>query len=289
MALSESGRYYAAEDLITQILDTIEQPENPPTDDWMQPSVDIGVESVIGSREEQQDAVITSSYKDYDQDKRMIAVLCDGMGGLSGGAKVSRYCSEMMYQSFNAMKAAESYHDFFSNVLYKLDREVKAMTCDGSKPLGGGSTLVSAIIQNGTLSWASVGDSRMYMVRQGKLLQITRDHNFLSILMERVGRGQMTVEEALAHPKREALISFIGMGGLRIVDAIEQPMQLLAGDYLVMCSDGVYRGITDIEMVQALYENEFCMQKAAEQMVQTVLNKNIRGQDNASVIAIRYL
>ena len=161
MALSESGRYYAAEDLITQILDTIEQPENPPTDDWMQPSVDIGVESVIGSREEQQDAVITSSYKDYDQDKRMIAVLCDGMGGLSGGAKVSRYCSEMMYQSFNAMKAAESYHDFFSNVLYKLDREVKAMTCDGGKPLGGGSTLVSAIIQNGTLSWASVGDSRM--------------------------------------------------------------------------------------------------------------------------------
>lgn len=289
MALSESGRYYAAEDLITQILDTIEQPENPPTDDWMQPSVDIGVESVIGSREEQQDAVITSSYKDYDQDKRMIAVLCDGMGGLSGGAKVSRYCSEMMYQSFNAMKAAESYHDFFSNVLYKLDREVKAMTCDGGKPLDGGSTLVSAIIQNGTLSWASVGDSRMYMVRQGKLLQITRDHNFLSILMERVGRGQMTVEEALAHPKREALISFIGMGGLRIVDAIEQPMQLLAGDYLVMCSDGVYRGITDIEMVQALYENEFCMQKAAEQMVQTVLNKSIRGQDNASVIAIRYL
>ena len=289
MALSESGRYYAAEDLITQILDTIEQPENPPTDDWMQPSVDIGVESVIGSREEQQDAVITSSYKDYDQDKRMIAVLCDGMGGLSGGAKVSRYCSEMMYQSFNAMKAAESYHDFFSNVLYKLDREVKAMTCDGGKPLGGGSTLVSAIIQNGTLSWASVGDSRMYMVRQGKLLQITRDHNFLSILMERVGRGQMTMEEALAHPKREALISFIGMGGLRIVDAIEQPMQLLAGDYLVMCSDGVYRGITDIEMVQALYENEFCMQKAAEQMVQTVLNKNIRGQDNASVITIRYL
>ena len=289
MALSESGRYYAAEDLITQILDTIEQPENPPTDDWMQPSVDIGVESVIGSREEQQDAVITSSYKDYDQDKRMIAVLCDGMGGLSGGAKVSRYCSEMMYQSFNAMKAAESYHDFFSNVLYKLDREVKAMTCDGGKPLGGGSTLVSAIIQNGTLSWASVGDSRMYMVRQGKLLQITRDHNFLSILMERVGRGQMTVEEALAHPKREALISFIGMGGLRIVDAIEQPMQLLAGDYLVMCSDGVYRGITDIEMVQALYENEFCMQKAAEQMVQTVLNKSIRGQDNDSVIAIRYL
>lgn len=289
MALSESGGYFAAEDLITQLLDTIEQPESPPADDWMQPSVDIGVESVIGSREEQQDAVITSSYKDYDQDKRMIAVLCDGMGGLSGGAKVSRYCSEMLYQSFNAMKAAESYHDFFSNVIYKLDREVKAMTGDGGKPLGGGSTLVSAIIQNDTLSWASVGDSRMYMVRQGKLLQLTRDHNFLSILMERVGRGQMAVEEALAHPKREALISFIGMGGLRIVDAIEQPMQLLAGDYLVMCSDGVYRGITDIEMVQALYENEFCMQKAAEQMVQTVLRKNIRGQDNASVIAIRYL
>lgn len=87
----------------------------------------------------------------------------------------------------------------------------------------------------------NIGDSRVYLVRDGKMLQLTHDQNYLTRLIEKVRNGEITEQEALSHPKREALISYCGIRELSMVEINLQPLQLKSGDVIVLCSDGLYR------------------------------------------------
>ena len=82
----------------------------------------------------------------------------------------------------------------------------------------------------------NIGDSRIYLVRDGKMLQLTHDQNYLTRLMEKVRSGEITEQEALSHPKREALISYCGIRELSMVEINLQPLQLLSGDSIVLWS-----------------------------------------------------
>lgn len=73
---------------------------------------------------------------------------------------------------------------------------------------GSGTTLVAVIAENNRLYWASVGDSRIYILRGRDMIQVTRDHNYMLRLQQMVDNGQMTLQEAQAKKQKEALISF---------------------------------------------------------------------------------
>lgn len=252
-------------------------------------NVYIGTSSVIGRRKEQQDAIKSDTFYSYAESGKAICVLCDGMGGLLGGEKASALCSSIVYDTFHSDIKFPSVPTFFKSVIYQSDEEVKMLkNDDGTQIMGAGTTLASVVIDDNQLYWASVGDSHIYIIRRKDILCITNDHNFLLLLNEKVKRGEITQEEADSNPKKEALISYIGIGGVHYVDMNTTGFHLLDGDYIVLCSDGLYRSLCEDEIKQVVCNFGKETQQAAEALTEMALSKNLRNQDNTSVIVIGY-
>lgn len=252
-------------------------------------SVNIGTSSIIGRRKEQQDAIKSDSYYSYAENGKAISVLCDGMGGLVGGEKASALCSSIVYDTFHSDTMFPSIPMFYKSVIFQSDEEVRMMKTDeGEQILGAGTTLASVVIDNDKLYWASVGDSHIYIIRGNDILCITKEHNFLMLLNEKVKRGEITQEEADNNPKKEALISYIGIGGVHYVDMNGTGFQLLNGDHIVLCSDGLYRSISEEEIKQIVCDFGTEPQQAAEALTSLALSKNLKNQDNTSVIVIGF-
>lgn len=252
-------------------------------------SVYIGTSSVIGRRKQQQDAVKTDDFYSYLENGKAIAVLCDGMGGLASGEKASNTCVNVVYNAFHSGVEIESVSDFYKAVVSHADEAVLSMkNDDGSLVTGAGTTLVSVVIDGDNLYWLSVGDSRIYIIRGNDILCITKDHNLLMILNQRVQRGEITKEEAESNPQKEALVSYIGMGGVRYMDINLKPFQLLDGDHIVLCSDGLYRSVSEDEIKQIVLKHGEKTDAAAEELTDFALSKNYKHQDNTSVIVVAF-
>ena len=257
--------------------------------DFLNRVVNVGTSSVIGKRSQQQDAIRADSFYDYAESGRIIAVLCDGMGGLNSGDRASALCSAMVYNRFHEMKDIPEIPFFFRSVIHESDDAVRIMKDDtGAVITGSGTTLATVVIDDNKLYWAGVGDSRVYIIRGEAILRVTKDHNYLMLLNEMVKRGEITQEEADRHPKKEALVSYIGVGGVRYIDMNVKGVELINGDYIVLCSDGLYRCLSDEEIRQTVYMNKDDAQMAADCLTNLANSKNLRNQDNTSVVVIGY-
>ncbi len=248
----------------------------------------IGSSSVIGSRKEQQDTILTDKDYAYIQNKRVIATLCDGMGGLNGGAVASQISTAIIYQEFFKWQDVDNLPGFYTNVIPKIDDEVFSLKNEDGSPMKAGTTLVSVIIKEDQLYWASVGDSHIYIIRNGEILCITEEHNYLKLLKEKVIRGEITEEEMNSNPQKEALISYIGMGGVKYIDINYKPFQLIEGDYIVLCSDGLYRTVEEKEMKSIIYSCGDDVNEAAKCLTDCAINKGKKNQDNTSVVVIEF-
>lgn len=257
--------------------------------DGFDKKVHIGSSSVIGRRSEQQDAIRTDDFYAYVENERAICVLCDGMGGLNGGARASALCTAIVHNAFHKDEAISDFPAFFRAVIRRADEEVRAMkTEDGAKALGAGTTMVSVVIDGDQMYWASVGDSRIYIIRAQEIVCITADHNYYMLLNEKVKNGELSQEEADSNPKKEALISYIGIGGVRYIDMNKVAFGLCDGDCIVMCSDGLYRSVTEEEIKSVLNCFSEDVQEAAEALTTLALSKELRNQDNTSVVVIQF-
>lgn len=247
----------------------------------------VGASSVIGRREYQQDMICTSrndvkgSFKE-----KWLAVLCDGMGGMNGGEKASFLCAHRMLSSFN--QQLTEIPRYFRNKIVEIDREVSELTDENGQPMGAGSTFISIIIDGDNLYWSSVGDSHIYIMRGNEFVQVNREHNYLAELLERAARGEITVEEAYNDRQREALTSYMGIGGVSLMDVIEKPFSLQKGDIIILCSDGLYRSLSDAEIFGIVSQNITDMPAAANALTAAAMAKNFVHQDNTSVITVRY-
>lgn len=138
------------------------------------------------------------------------------------------------------------------------------------------------------LYWASVGDSRIYIIRGSEMRQVTRDHNYLLRLMERVQAGQLTMQEALADRQKEALISFLGIGNVSLMDVTRQPFEMIFGDVVMLCSDGITKTLPDEQIRQIILNDRKPMEEKAEILVSAAVRGNTRSQDNTSVAILQY-
>ncbi len=251
--------------------------------------VNVGKSSVIGRRDSQQDAIKTDGDYVFAEEGRGIAVLCDGMGGLSGGEKASNLCVDLVHKLYHEMAQNGDIALFYSRAISQADEGVVALRDENGNPLRAGTTMISVVIDDGKLHWASVGDSRIYIQRRNEILQLTKDHNLLMLLNEKVKNGQMTQEEANRDPKREALISYIGINGVRYVSRNRVPLELEPGDHIILCSDGLYRSVGEQEMLQIVQCFAGDMDSAAEAMTQLAMSKGNRHQDNTSVVILEFV
>lgn len=246
------------------------------------PGISVGKIHDIGRRDYQQDSFGQTAVL---RNTGILAVLADGMGGLSGGERVSQKIV-MEALTFGSTLQANQVPTALPNMVAGINRAVNQML--GPKGLyTSGSTVVSALITGNALRWISVGDSRVYLYRDGQLSQLSRDHDLLQDWMPDILEGKRSMAEALRDPDGRKLTSFIGMGELRHVDYNRTPVALLPGDRVLLMSDGVYGTVSDAEMAAILHD---CgnVQLAASHIGQRIMGTALPYQDNYTLIVLGY-
>jgi protein phosphatase len=151
-----------------------------------------------------------------------------------------------------------------------------------------GTTMTAVVIDDDKLFWASVGDSRIYIFREGKIIQVTRDHNYRLTLNEMAARGEISEDEASGHESAEALISYLGMGELELLDINAAPFSLMHGDIVLLCSDGLTKSLSDGEIAAVIAENFGDLEETARLLPLTASGASPGSLDNTSVVLLQY-
>lgn len=210
------------------------------------------------------------------------AVVCDGMGGAAGGNVASSTAVRMISHTIdecyrNGMKPSSIYNMLESAIaganayLYDMAQKDESLS-------GMGTTCVTAIMVDGKLYVAHVGDSRAYLVSSnGTLRQLTRDHSMVQDLVE---NGTLTADEAKSFPGKNIITRAIGVDNRVAVDFIEDSYE--KDDILLLCTDGLTNYVSDDDIVAAT--TDASCYEYAERLVD-LANEN-GGGDNITVVSI---
>ncbi len=234
-----------------------------------------------GARAEQQDAFAITPLEEARvlQSHGVMAVVCDGMGGLEGGARAANTAAVQFMRAYleGGAPDAEALHEALDQAndrVYELASGLEGRL---------GTTLVAAAVSRKGLWFISVGDSHIYLHRKGKLYQLNRDHNYYAELLEQVEQGKITLEEARRHPERAHLTSFLGQKTPALVDANAEPLALRPGDRVLLCSDGLFKTLPARTMQEILTQER---ESAAQALVDAALEVNKPRQDNVTAVVL---
>ncbi len=250
--------------------------------------LDIYGDQILGSRETQQDSFSVSGSTDiFSQETPMgWAVVCDGMGGMSSGEVASQTADAVMHQILGSTSLDSNIPELLRQAVFLANEEVKKITL-GTSDISG-TTLVSVVANGNQLFYASVGDSRIYLLRGNEIAQITRDHNYAMELDEKVLAGEMTQEEALATAQREALISYIGIQELNLADISSEPILMQNEDIVLLCSDGLTKVLPDEEILRLVNANRDSTKQMVDVLLQEVQLACVRKLDNTTIAVLKY-
>ncbi|MCX4320861.1 MAG: protein phosphatase 2C domain-containing protein [Lachnospiraceae bacterium] len=245
--------------------------------------VSIGKLHGIGTREKQQDAFGISDVS-HIEEKGLLLVLADGMGGLSGGETASMETVVACLSYFDSMEMAEEPEEYFSHMMEYANEQVKKAL--GSHHGDGGSTAVAVWLWEHSMFYISVGDSRLLLFREGELTQLNREHNYLTILLEKAMRGEITLDEVYNDPQKDALTSYIGENLVSETDMCQEPLKLRQGDKIILMSDGIYRTVGEGEMKEILKQSP---QRAAMKLERMIFQKAKPSQDNYTALIVEII
>jgi serine/threonine protein phosphatase PrpC len=217
-----------------------------------------------------------------------LAVLADGMGGHSAGDVASRMAVETIVEGIEsapASAAAPGQASAQSLIAEHIDRanaKIHAAASAHREYAGMGTTVVVALWRDGEMSIGHVGDSRLYRLRQGELLQLTRDH---TLVQQRVDSGSLTPDEARRAVGRNVLTRAVGSEAGVQIDL--NTFETAPGDVYLLCSDGLTEMLRDSDIAALLAIPGASLAQAAHALVEAA---NARGGvDNISVILARVL
>ena len=254
------------------------------------PELETLVRSATGNRQYQQDAAFITPGRVLAANKRtrVLAVVCDGMGGMADGGKASQTAIQALVNGFQKIEKDPnvSIPGFFRQAIVAIDKIIYNFPKENGK--GSGTTMVACIAEDNKVYWASVGDSRIYILRGNQIQQVTRDHNYWLKLQEKVAAGEMTMEEARSKKQKEALISFLGMGNVSLMDINTVPFEMQFGDVIMLCSDGITKTLSDDRIRQILTADAVKPEQKAEALVEAATHTNSHSQDNTTVALIHY-
>jgi protein phosphatase len=205
--------------------------------------------------------------------------LADGVGGQDRGEVASKAAVEDFLAGFRAASASEPLGPLLMRLVQEANQHVYEV---GKSSSPGGTamatTLVACALRFDRVAVAHVGDSRCYLVRQGQAMLLTRDH---TVTQEQVRMGLLSAKEAREAPTRHLLSRSLGMDLFVNVETSEH--QVLPGDVLVLCCDGLHNSVEGSEI--AAVAGNGALSAAAEKLVALANERD--GSDNISVQLIR--
>jgi protein phosphatase len=209
---------------------------------------------------------------------RLISV-ADGMGGYEGGQEASRIAIEAVEEAY----ANDSGNDVQSSLLsgFRAAHQ-KIQSYAQSHPAleGMGTTCTSIALLGDRLYFAHIGDSRLYLVRDGSISRLTQDHSYVSRL---VAHGVISSDEAEFHPQRHILTAALGAGAEVEPDCSPSPIELRSGDRLVLCTDGLWGVVHEDEIQRVVAEH--APEDACRELVQMARDRG--GPDNITLQVLR--
>ena len=187
------------------------------------------------------------SEEEFLQKGRLIAV-ADGMGGYAGGQIASGLALEVLRQVFQNGVRSDP-HSVLVDGFSRAQAAIVAHADEHPELSGMGTTCTAAIILQGQLAYGHIGDSRLYLLRDSKLQQLTEDHSMVTRLVK---SGAITPEQAKTHEQKNVLTAALGMKTPSVAaEFSEHPLALAAGDVLVLASDGLHGLVTADEIGEA--------------------------------------
>jgi protein phosphatase len=206
--------------------------------------------------------------------------LADGVGGQEQGEVASRAAVECVIAGFRNAKDGESHSGLLQRLVQQANtRVLEAAVSGGRGSAGMATTMVACALRYDRMAVAHVGDSRCYLIRNGKAVQVTRDHTVAS---EQVRLGLVSAREAEDGSTRHILSR--SLGAELVVNVETNDHQIFAGDVLLLCSDGLH-GCVEASEMAALCSERADLSAAAEKLV--ALANDRGGSDNISVQLIR--
>ena len=227
----------------------------------------------IGNREEQQDAFGISRMEHLEEDG-LLAVLCDGMGGMAEGGMIAAETAAEMVGMF-PWENDSTVADWIRQRSGRVYQQFRGH---------GGTTLVAALLRGKFLSFWCVGDSDLFLLRDGKLYALNVRQEYKNDLVLRALEGTFPVEEAFFDPQAGALSEYIGKEDVRC-DYTYIPFPLQPEDVLLLCSDGVSDTLTlrQIRETMALSPQACC-----DKLEEEILAAGKPNQDNYTAIVLKY-
>jgi protein phosphatase len=209
--------------------------------------------------------------KDYGGGTTLIAV-ADGMGGASGGAMAATMMIESLY---DLQFGSGEFEKQLADVVTATDMAIMMEANKNPNLEGMGTTVTGALLRDGKAYWFHVGDSRLYLLHNGELEQITRDQNIVQYFLD---TGELTEEEAHIHPSRNFLEQNVGCGCCE-----PETGQLSVGsdDLLICTSDGLHDELS-AETISTLIKSAIDIKEMADGLIEETLKAGAR--DNVTVV-----
>ena len=232
--------------------------------------------SLIGDREENQDRVQV-----LEGERAVLLLAIDGMGGHSDGAKAAQLATESFREAFG--RITQPVFDPIGFLHLAIGRAHLRLVTLGarlsleSRPR---ATCALCLVQDDAAYFAHVGDSRIYLLRDGQVRQLTEDH---SLVNEMVRAGSISPEEAQRSRYRNVITRAVGGLDELALDSVR--VEIVGGDRMLLCSDGLYKELNEAEICERLAQGN-CTE-ACTLLIETALERGSR--DNVTVIVVDFL
>jgi protein phosphatase len=228
-----------------------------------------------------------------DPEPNLYAV-CDGMGGHNAGEVASKMAIETLaafIEKSHREKEITWPYGLDVNLSFDGNRLKTAIKLANKKVFraadnredytGMGTTVVAALVTGNVMTIGSAGDSRCYLVRDGKLSQLTRDDSWVSAAL---GEGILNSDEIDRHPLRNVITKAVGAKDTIELDVIEHRFQ--TGDVALLCSDGLHAMLTDDQILDVMTPFPATLPETAGKLIDAA--NEAGGKDNVSVVLLRY-
>jgi serine/threonine protein phosphatase PrpC len=238
--------------------------------------------SLLGNREENQDRVAVA----VGEGSAFLAVV-DGMGGHADGARAAESAIRTMVGAFwDASQPLFDPEGFLHLTIGRAHDAVVQLGQALPPEIRPRATCAVCLVQGSSAYWAHVGDSRVYQLRAGEVFERTRDHSHVELLLR---AGRITEKQALVHPMRNYVECCIGGDPVLPEMTLSGRRTLKAGDVLLLCSDGLWSGLTEEMVAQLGRKAGQPLRESLAELGQRAVTTSAPFADNTTAAAIRWL
>jgi len=210
-----------------------------------------------------------------------LLIVADGMGGHSGGEIASSLAvatiGEHLRERLTAEADSAQVTQLIKEAVERAGELIRLRAAEDSRLRDMGTTLVLAVCRGSEIHLGHLGDSRAYLIQEGALRRLTRDHSLVSDLID---SGELTPRRALRHPLRNVITRSLGGRGLARLD--QQSVAWKPGDYLLLCSDGLTNMVEEEDLLKVILRGGENLEQICRKLVEMANAKG--GRDNISVI-----